>query len=226
MERLDAQGNVLQTWVGTNASGATDANPGNDGNGGNNMVEVSSSVYDADSNLLTATQYVSGQANRTTQYAYATAHWLLSTMTFDGANYAYSYNTYDNLDEVTKTQDYQAAAAWTVNTATDAVERNRHRLRQPGPGLPDDAIRGNHRQLDQRLHARFAGNHELPARWATGILTAEEDPDGNVTSWQYNAFGEAVQQSNVQGTSYSTFDAAGELTQSTDADGPGDRLLL
>ena len=53
---LDAQGNVLSTWVGTDDFGETDSNPaGIPGqNAGNNMVEVSANAYNADGLLQMA----------------------------------------------------------------------------------------------------------------------------------------------------------------------------
>ena len=112
---LDARGNVLETWIGTNDTGATDADPSHGGSP-NNMLKVASSTYDADGNLLTSTQYVGGIPNggtsqfvssdTVTSYGYDWRDWLLWSYQNDGTYGTYSYNTYDNLGDVTEVDRY------------------------------------------------------------------------------------------------------------------------
>jgi hypothetical protein len=45
---LDGLGQVTGTWVGTNATGATNSNPTNSGSGGNNLIQTEADVYDTD----------------------------------------------------------------------------------------------------------------------------------------------------------------------------------
>ena len=67
---LDVLGRSTATWIGTDASGATDSNPGNNGAGTNNMVQISGGTWDVDGNLLQAAAYVSGSNARITSYGY------------------------------------------------------------------------------------------------------------------------------------------------------------
>ena len=54
---------------------------------------------------------------------------------------------------------------------------------------------------------------------AAGNMTSLTDPDGNVTSWTYDALNRGVSETNPLGTAYYSYDADGDLTQTTDRDG-------
>ena len=120
----DANGDVIETWMGTNDIGATDADPtGKTGpnHNSNNMVEVSSSDardsggnmistgYDADGNLLSTTQYVdsSPSDDRTTYYQYDWRDRLTGTLNAAGVA---TIDTLDNLGETTDIQTYSGAS--------------------------------------------------------------------------------------------------------------------
>ncbi len=119
---FDDLGDVTSTWTGTDAVGATDSDPTGDHATGNNMVETSSSSYDADSDPLITIQYVGGsQPNVETQDGYDSRDRQVSVMSYNGTDYTYTYTTYDNLDEATKTQQFQAATAWTAAPSTDTL---------------------------------------------------------------------------------------------------------
>ena len=55
---------MLATWIGTNDENATDPYPQGVGPSDNNMVKVSSSVYDADGNLTSTTHYPTAACRR------------------------------------------------------------------------------------------------------------------------------------------------------------------
>ena len=117
---LDYRGLVQSTWVGTSIAGSSDGDP-SDG-GANGMTKVTDYAYNADGDVTSMTEYPGGTAaDEITDYGYDSRDRLLWAMTYDGTNYTYTYNTYDNLGDVTKTQTYQAAAAWTVNPAGDTL---------------------------------------------------------------------------------------------------------
>jgi RHS repeat-associated protein len=72
-QTLDARGRTVGTWIGTNDTGATDADPTGGSASGNNMVITSSFVYESTcdcSQPTTLTQYVDSDPanNRVTQY--------------------------------------------------------------------------------------------------------------------------------------------------------------
>ena len=60
---LDARGNTLETWVGTNDTGATDTDPTGGSALGNNMVKVSSFTFDAHGNLNESREHFGSGAN-------------------------------------------------------------------------------------------------------------------------------------------------------------------
>jgi RHS repeat-associated protein len=113
---LDDRGNVLETWMGTDDYNASDSDPsgGTVGqSGGNNMVEISSSTYDADGNLTSTTQYPGGSAyNLTTTYNYDWRDRLTDvSATADPANdttvnHVITHYDYDNLGHVLSTKTY------------------------------------------------------------------------------------------------------------------------
>jgi RHS repeat-associated protein len=97
---------VASVWVGTDDFGATDSDPSNGGAGGNNMVMVTSNVYDfgsagGDGNLTQQTQYAPG--TRVTNFGYDFRDRRISTT--DATN-RYFLTTYDNLSRQTAAQSY------------------------------------------------------------------------------------------------------------------------
>ena len=55
---------------------------------------------------------------------------------------------------------------------------------------------------------------------ANGNQTGLTDPDGNQTTWQFNGLGQATVETNaLAASSYAYYNAAGELTETIDADG-------
>ena len=117
----DARGLTLSTWVGTADAGASDNSP-NDGltspDSDNNMLEVSSDQYDGgsdggDGNLTESKAYVDATPDDARETLYG-SDWRdrpLWTMVNDGTvgtpgRYTFTFNTYDNLDEVTDVTRY------------------------------------------------------------------------------------------------------------------------
>ncbi len=120
----DARGLTLSTWVGTADAGATDTDPTGGRTGDptssstNNMVEVSSDQYDGgsdggDGNLTESKAYVDDNPDdaRETLYGNDWRDRPLWTMVNDGTvgtpgRYTFTYDTYDNLNEVTNVTRY------------------------------------------------------------------------------------------------------------------------
>ena len=89
--------------MGTNDTGATDADPTGNHTAGNNMVEVSSATYDADGNQLTSTSYADASTSYTTTYQYDWRNRQTDVLT--PADVLTHYD-YDNKGEVLSTKTY------------------------------------------------------------------------------------------------------------------------
>ena len=105
----DGLGRVVSVWKGTNNTGWTQTDPSGGGATGNNMMEVSSNVYDngtvGDSNLTASTQY-SGSASYGTDYTY---DWRDRMVAVRGPDNIVTKYTLDNLGEQTETDTYADA---------------------------------------------------------------------------------------------------------------------
>jgi len=121
----DGLSRSVSTWIGTNDNGATDPDPTGGGATGNNMLMVSQNVYDGasaspgtagvgDSNVTQVTQFpADGTPNRVTQSYFDWRDRMIATKSGvqategDGTNRPITLYTYDNLNEVTQTDQYQ-----------------------------------------------------------------------------------------------------------------------
>lgn len=122
----------------------------------------------------------------------------LQTVTHaDGASIAY---TYDRADRLAATRDENHTAPNTLYAYDPA---------------------GRLESVSQTLTAAPGGVIATRYTYDTnGNLTAVTDPNGNVTSYVYDDFGQMIsQQSPVTGVTSSGYDSAGNLTRTTDANG-------
>ena len=109
---LDARGNVVETWIGTDDYYASDSDPsgGTVGQtGGNNMVKVAEYAYNADGNVTSATQYVGGGSpDRVTEYGYDWRDRLeyVISPADDQDRVTYVMYHYDNLGRAVETESY------------------------------------------------------------------------------------------------------------------------
>ena len=113
---LDARGDVLSTWIGTNA-GATPAY-----NGGN-MVEVASYAYNADGDVTSSTQYDGYGHSYTT---YAQYDWRDRQIGALGPDGVATILTLDNLGRTTETDTYSSA---TYNSTIGQITTSSGNLR-------------------------------------------------------------------------------------------------
>jgi RHS repeat-associated protein len=95
----------LETWAGTNDTGATDGNPGGSG-GANNMRKIRTLAYDGgndkgDGNLTQMTLHENASVNRVTGYGY---DWRNRRTSVDGEIDFYEAYDHDNLDRVVKVE--------------------------------------------------------------------------------------------------------------------------
>ena len=126
---LDAQGNVISTWMGTCDVPSTDYNgdgtcdwhdfefwlsqhpTATQGPPGTNMVMTSSNTYNADSNVTSTTRYVDSNPadNRTSQYGYDWRDrqtYLVNPTDIQEGMTTYTMTTFDNQDEATDQRQY------------------------------------------------------------------------------------------------------------------------
>lgn len=106
---FDVRGLTLSTWIGTNDTGATDAEPTGGGAAGNNMMQVVANEYDegqggGDGNLTQATEFIdSDSANsRITTFGYDFRNrrvWINGEMDL------YVECGFDNLDHLIRTDN-------------------------------------------------------------------------------------------------------------------------
>ncbi|MCB1129858.1 MAG: RHS repeat-associated core domain-containing protein [Verrucomicrobiae bacterium] len=122
----NSRGLPLSTWVGTNDTGATDNNPSNGGAGGNNMVEVTSNMYDyegtpdyqphGDGLLTRVTQHVDETTTRATDHAY---DWRNRRITTSGGEEFFGSTEYDNQDRVILAERRVGSASGTLLTKAE-----------------------------------------------------------------------------------------------------------
>ena len=145
---FDVRNQTVSTWVGTDDAYATDADPsgGGAGAGGNNMVMISSNVYDGgsaggDGNLTSQTQYVdaSGTNNRTTTFDY---DFRDRRTQVNNPIETYAVTQYDNLNRVIETDGY-ALSGGTLLSKNQTLYDNRGASirRSSTPSIPPVATR-------------------------------------------------------------------------------------
>ena len=108
---FDASGRTIETYIGADDTGATDADPTGGNAPGNNMVRVAGYQYDGSGNLTQATQYVDAGTTRTTTYGYDWRNRRVTTTTSDGATTYITQDTLDNLGRATRTDRYRGSIA-------------------------------------------------------------------------------------------------------------------
>ncbi len=221
---LDANGDVLSTWVGTNDTGATDMDPTGGAAGlaaGNNMVEVSSSAYDPDGDVTSTTAYVDSNPadDRTTSYGY---NWrdeqVYVVNPAVSAGVTYTMTTYDNLGDATETQQYSynggdlggALAAATADPPAPLDPAADVLLSQSSSAY--DSLGQVYESTSYVVTDGEPGAIQTTAQttnmWydADGNQVALEDPEQNVTTWAYDGLDQAT--SSAQGQAI----GAGTLT--------------
>lgn len=114
---------LLETWVGTDDTGATNSDPSGGGAAGNNMVEVVGNQYDGgtaggDGNLTQVMQYQDASTTRVTSYGYDFRNRKVYT---DGEIDFYETYSYDNLNRLLQTdrQDTTSSGNLITRNATN-----------------------------------------------------------------------------------------------------------
>ena len=147
---LDARGNVLQTWTGTDDTGATDADPTGAQTPGNNMVLAASYTYDASGNLLESRTYFDTGASDyyATVYQYDWRNRLTDVLT---AADTVTHYEYDNLGRTVWNKTYASddfvLAAGELRAQTETLRDDLGRIYEsrtyevdPTDGTVDDYL--------------------------------------------------------------------------------------
>ena len=149
---IDVRGLVVSTWVGTNDTGATPTDPSGGGAVGNNMVVITSNVYDGgagggDGNLTQVTQAVDATTNRVTTMTYDFRNRLITT---DGEIDYFEQRTYDNLDQLVQVDRFNTTGLGNLigrwQTNFDDLGRSYQSIRyavDPATGVVGNALTGN-----------------------------------------------------------------------------------
>jgi hypothetical protein len=120
---FDGLGRVVSAWIGTNDNGATDSDPTGGGATGNNMIKTTDNLYDAytpatvsavgDGDLTQVTVHPGGgAADRVTQNYFDWRNRTIASKSgvqaseTDGTHRPIIFYDYDNLSEVTNTEQY------------------------------------------------------------------------------------------------------------------------
>jgi len=129
---FDARDNEIARYIGTDDTGATQADPTGGGTGGNNMVLVTESQYDGgqgggDNNLTKSTEHVDINSTRVTTYLY---DWRNRRTDTAGPVDLYLQTTYDNLDAETRSSRYNTSPSGNLIVRNDYLTDDRGRIYQ------------------------------------------------------------------------------------------------
>ena len=196
---LDARGNTLETWIGTNDQSASDPYPQGIGPSDNNMVQVAERAYDVSGNAISATQYADAVSSLTTTYEHDWRNRLTGALAPGGVVTHYEL---DNLGRTT----------WSKTYASDDFTLSPGELRAQTQSLYD--ARG--RVYESRLYEVDPGDgtvgNYLPSRtWydARGQVVKTAAASGLFQKYAFDGLGRTV-------ATYTSFDL--DETAYADAD--------
>ncbi len=181
---LDAQGNVLETWTGTDDTGATDADPTGAQTPGNNMVQTASNTYDAAGNLLESRTYFDTGASDyyATEYQYDWRNRLTDVLT---AADTVTHYEYDNLGRT----------VWSKTYASDDFVLAAGELRAQTETLRDDLGRIYESRTYEVDPADGTVGDYLPSNtWydARGYIVKTATANGLFQKYEYDGLGGQV----------------------------------
>jgi RHS repeat-associated protein len=168
----------------------------------NDLRERIETVYDA----------ATGRKSIEKTLARENGSWVEKTRT------SFTYNMFARVEKATNADSTSVAYTWDTegNVATTRDERHA----APNVFYDYDAA-GRLTEVRQTLSTASGGVVTTAYSYDTaGNLTSVTDPNGNVTTYRYDDFGQMLQQvSPVTGTTVFEYDQTGNLLQSTDANG-------
>lgn len=129
---FDVRGLPVGIYVGTNDTGATDNDPTNGGDDGNNLVKVTTRVYDddaagGDGNLTLLVQHVDGNSDHDRHTVFA-HDWRDRQIVNDGELDCYEVASYDNLDRQVRLDRRNTSAEGNLIARTETTYDSRGRV--------------------------------------------------------------------------------------------------
>jgi RHS repeat-associated protein len=226
----DGLGRLVSTWVGTNDTPASGEWGPTNNTAPSNMIQVSGMVYDAggvgDGNLTQQTDYPGGSATpRVTQNWFDWRDRLVASKagvqtTEDTTTHRpIVFYTYDNLDQVTQTQQYDGDGVTITVSAGVPQPPSASLLRAQRNTVFDDQGRPYQKQVfdvnpstgavsSTALTTNFYYDHR-------GDLVATSAPGGLWTKSQFDGVGRAVTTYMTDGAGGTTWAAAGSVSSDT-----------
>ena len=215
---LDARGNVIETWMGTNDDAAIDADPSNTdpltglrSDPDNNMVKVSSSSYDISNNLTESRSFWGTGSNDCylTTYLYDWRNQLTDVRT--PANVVTHYE-YDNLGRVKETETYADTNQnyFTYDNGviigTNVESSERRALSKTSYDVRGRVYETRTYEVDQQYGT--VGDYLATYTWydpAGHVIKTQTGDAGAFQKYQYDGLGRVIGK-------YSGFDRGGETT--------------
>jgi RHS repeat-associated protein len=226
----DSFGGPVSAWVGTNDTPASGEWSPSNNTGTANMVEVSSYQYDGggagDGNLTQVTAYPGlGAAARVTQLWYDWRDRLVATKSgvqaseSDGTHRPILYYSYDNLDEVTQTQQYDGDGVTlsTVNGVPQPPSASLLRA-QVAYGYDDQGRVYQAQVYDVNPTTGAVSNSALTTNYYydhRGDLVAQSAPGGLWSKSAYDGAGRDVFDYTTDGAGGTSWAAAGSVASDT-----------
>ncbi len=129
---FDVRSLTIESWTGTDDTGATSSDPSGGGAAGNNMKQITGLEYDSgndagNGNLTKQTEYVDASTTRLTTLTY---DWRNRRTDIDGEVESYRKQTYDNLDRVIKTERYDTTSSGNLISRSETKFDNLGRIYQ------------------------------------------------------------------------------------------------
>lgn len=173
-------GEILETWVGTNDTGATNSDPSGGGASGNNMKQIDENVYDngadkGDRNLTRVTRYVNDSISRVTEYGY---DWRNRQVNTAGEIGFYQSQIYDNQNRVLQVNRYDTDSSGNLIARSETKYDDLGRVYQtitygvdPDTGTVGNALTSNtwYDPVGNVLKQQSAGSNAFTKSFYDGV---------------------------------------------------------
>ena len=232
------QGNVIEVWIGTDDTGATDDDPCPAGTGENDMVLVTSYTYDSEGRLISTTEDPGGiAAEFTTEYQYdwrggvtdiLTSADVVTHYEYDNQGQVILVETYASDDFTLASSELRAKTEYLYDALGQVYETHTYEV-DPSTGTVGSYLTteswyvGNRNLVQSTDELGAANTYEYDGLGRLTKIT-EPDPDGTgteVSPWTLYTYDDANNLLSVtdrlgNGTTYE-YDAIGRRIRETDA---------
>ncbi len=226
---FDVRNQLVESYAGTDDTGATESDPTGGGASGNDMVLMVAMQYDGgsdggDGNLTRQTEHVDASTTRVTDYAY---DWRNRQTETDGELDFFEKRVYDNLDRVTRVDRHDTNGSGNLVSRHDTAFDNRgYVYRTTHHAVDRDTGNVTGQQVEDFTYD-ISGNlvHQEPAGTmdeqsleydSLGRRTKQTDPLNHSRSWSYDDAGNLVTATDPENEDWTRgYDALGRLARST-----------